>query len=631
MQKFSYSGNFLSLLIEWKIPKDLQENIMGWWDKIKDKAVQWGAAVWNNASFSNGVTSVANFSYRTISEGLELIPAIPRTAVNSVFTPRIRRLLRGAGRILVEDVAVLALVDWVYANIQDMGQDYLDEHREPSFVSASTTIQLGLWGVSAAYYLYSYPKRAQTALRIAILVMDSSNIFDKDSKTPTMTLCESHGIKGLLEGSSLGHYSSLLALSPIRHIPIVGEMAHRAGATYLKGRYILTLTTPRLCGIHQEEYRREYPELALSLGIAHELLTCLTLFLMESSTDHVLSYLGIHAGIPSQYYAVYIDSLLMIAMVAITSQRVLPPPVEASQRARDPIELWERTVIFLVDALIIGLRKKLPPLFKDNPAPLLPWKEIPGRIQALWFHPHFQNYFKPLLPSLFHDLEHFKRDPVIPWASFRNRVIKITSIIEDIHEKAKPVLLLPTSATTNVVLPPIASYFGVPKLPKFLVELLLNLLGNSDLYMALHSIRTRVEAHYPGERPSLPRFTGFPLHRGLAEIKGQPQDLTVFADKGTLDPHLVIPLPIKSAVKIEEIEDKEKKDSVDTFKQELTPDMVISTVRRRRPEQSNSAMESRPSHGGIFKTQLDPKLILAPRGNVSPDRSSLQTNSSLFN
>lgn len=525
---------------------------MGWWDTwntVKDTAKGWGSSIWNNASLSGAATGVVNFSYNTVGRLLEQIPAVPRLA-RAAFNPKVTKIVKGVARITVEDVLPLALVSYTHSLLQRQGEEYLDSYPPEARVATDTALQIGLWLLWGAHWAYSTRKKAQIAVRTAVLTLEAGSSFNSIKENPPMDLCVRKKCTTLrfLKGSFrdiLEYWATKAAISFIGYVPVVGGGMAAAFNIYHDGRYVITLVLPELCGPDQERYLREYPELALAHGVTHYVLT-----------KFVTSMIEHYSGIPAIFYESTVQQFLLITQIGIASQITLPPAVAEPQRnIPDPIALYESGVGFVIDTFALGLKKKLPEMLQKQTMPLVPWEKIPDYANVLWSNKVSENLIKPvLIPRMLRNEVAFANDPVIPWDALRARIISAIANIEDVKAHPLTKLAMLSPSTTAEVARPI---FGTPK---FVVELLLKLMKNEEFMRQLGVFGHHIGGLHRGAPPALPSNKDAFLLRGQ-EKEPVVVTTTFLVSQGErlLDPRSVI-APVKSSgPKIVEITEEEEK------------------------------------------------------------------------
>ncbi|KTD20882.1 Uncharacterised protein [Legionella lansingensis] len=575
-----------------------------------ENAKELGSKIWNNATLADGVNGLFNFSYNTAGRLLEQLPAVPRVA-RSVVNPKVRKIAYGIGRIAVEDVLPLVVISYSHQLLQEQGKDYLHDHPNEAWLSAQTVLQLGLWLLWLANGAYSIRKKTQITVRTTVLALEAGGILNSVKPNPPMTLCEQEKCTTLrfLKGSFrdlIEYWATKAAISFIGYIPGVGGGLAAAFNIYHDGRYVITLAVPELCSRHQEQYLREYPELALSHGITHYVLSCY----INSMIEH-------YTGIPSVFYGTTMQQFLLIGQIALATQMTLPPPVRESLRnLPDPVAAYNSLVGFIVDTVLLGLKVQIPRLLREQKAPLLSLEDASRYAEVIWSNPVSENVLKPVLvPRMLRSRKAFINDPVIPWPPLQRRTMHALDNINEVkgYMLTKVALLPPSSMTAKVV----RSIFGWPK---SVVELLLNLMKNEQFMRQLESIRHTLPALQSGEAPSLPATEGFLLRGQKQETPEIRPPLQI--EGKSLDPRQVIPVsqislqPVDK-VKIVEITEEEAKDNKQSEK-------TSDTLRKRKLDPSLVIRGRKDTNGvgtaGFFGEtgKLDPrKVIVQTDTNVS--------------
>ncbi|WED42788.1 hypothetical protein [Legionella cardiaca] len=585
---------------------------MGWWDTwttVRDTATGWGKSVWENASLSGAASGIFNFSYNTIGRLLEQIPAVPRVLRSTIITPSVTKMVKGMGRIAVEDVMPLVVISYTMGMLQQQMQDYSEEYSENDVsVATQTALQMGVWLLWAANYAYSFRKKTQIVARTTVLVMEAGSAFNSIRETPPMDLCvtKKHDTLRFLKGSFrdiIEYWATKGAIFLISYVPVVGGGVSVALEISLNGRYVTTLIIPELCQPDQERFLRQYPEFALAHGISHFLVSKGICYLIEKYT-----------GIPAVFYETTVQQFALIGQIGIASQMTLPPAVAESNRNMiDPVAAYQGAIGFTVDTFGLGLKQKVPEMLKKQTEPLFTWKNITDYSEILWCNPLSEYVIKPVfVPRMLRSGQAFADDPVIPWPSVRKRIISASKNIKDVKAHPLTTVALISPGTTAEIARPI---FGTPK---FIVELLLNLMKNEEFMRQVGKLRNYAGGLHRGKPPSLPSTEGtFPL-------RGQEKDITpeltsMHANVAvTLDPRSII-LPHSPTLRVMELpEDSEKKENKEPSDKKMPPKVIKlkpSDLIKREVEE-DMAENGTGYQPGMFK-KLDPKMIILRQRHTS--------------
>jgi hypothetical protein len=579
----------------------------GWeaWNAVKKTTNGWRAALLNDTTVISTASGVLSFSYQTLTRLLEQIPAVPRVT-RTILDPQIRKMMKGMARVVVEDVTPLAIAGWAHHCIQEWGREYLAKHPEEEWLSAYTALQTGLCLLWIGNKVYGVRKTTQATVRILIQTMATSNRFNHLNQTLPMTLCKDSptpcsGMR-FLKGSFrelIEYGASVGAVTLISFIPIVGSPLYTAGTIYINGRYVTTLVLPTLCGPHQGQYLREYPELALSLGLTHYYLT-----------GYAVSLVEYYSGIPAVFFQSPVDKLFLIIQTGIASQITLPPPVRESQRFLDPLGAYERAIGFCFDTVVIGLKTQLPRLLKKNKmASWLTGDQLIHAAEKVWCNPISDRLLKPLLlPRMLRSIDALKNDPVIPWEDFRRRCISAIDNTQKVHKY----LLAQVAMTFPKITAELAK--SLFDMPKWLTEILIDLMNNEKFMLSLSSYKNWLAVTCRGEPP--PVSIGEPFL--LREQESEP--IKIIPDTPIADNSLVIApqqiiLPLAKSTRVEGINEEE--DASQCAKlgetEKVTPSMVIKLNLGNKIPSHSSAQSGFFSHS----PKLDPSMILRKRTESS--------------
>lgn len=457
---------------------------MGW---FRD-GINWVKDLWRGKTAS----SVANYSYQTITHCFDQIAVIPKVVHSVVTHPPTRMVAKHLAYITVFNVIPLVCIRFWNQLLQERGQEYLEENQDPAWISTYTAIQMGLYLLQTATWAIKVNRQTEMMVRMAMVTLEATPMLNGAKTTLPMTVCtdppEPCSTLRFMQGSIrdlAAYWATEAAISLTGYIPIAGGSISTLLSVYHNGRYVLTIVLPDLCNRHQMIYLSEHSELALSLGVGHAI-----------SSRMVCSFVEAATGIPPVFYNSAVKQLMLITQMSVAAHMNLPVAKKASTRSLvDPIDTFQRGVGFIVDILLLGLKSKIPRMMKGNDPKNL--KEIFKQFSRTelsyldWIDKktHAKTFLRILFPRLVHGTDGFIKDPIIRsnWPTVRASVVDTLKIIEFLHEHSvvKAAAYAPKAAASMV-----ASIFGGPK---FIAEIVLKLLADEDLIAQLRSWRYQIE------------------------------------------------------------------------------------------------------------------------------------------
>lgn len=493
---------------------ELLGGTMGWFDSLKN----WGKDVWEHPSASH----VARFSYNTLIHFCEQVAALPKALYSAVMHPPTRTVASHLLRIAAEDVVPMALATYANNLAQHHGQAYLDARKEQDWWSIDTVLITGLYALHTAAWIYTTRKEMQFLVRTAVVTIEAPTLLNAARQTPPMTVCVDEQCSSLryIQGTgrdTVAYVATQAALYLLNYIPVVGAPLATSLTVYHRGRYVLTVVLPEVCNRHQMEYLREYPELALSLGLSH-----------WGASWIANTYIQSFTGIPTPLYAPAVIQMLLVAQISLAAHLHLPAPVKKSSRsALDPLTLYQDFIGFLFDVMSLGLKIKIPRMMKAQQSNNmkeflmnLPWSDWSGKGNRLWHHPLLTH---TLVPRLLHSRNAFLLDPIIEanWKNLQKTLIGTLKEIEKIADKRSVKF---AGAAPNGTANAIWLMFG---LPKFITKLLLQLITNEHAMQKLAAWRRDIEGiHVDIVIPLVVDPTAIALNKPAPRVDDDPKQPT---------------------------------------------------------------------------------------------------------
>ncbi|WP_133130429.1 hypothetical protein [Legionella yabuuchiae] len=399
---------------------------MGWLSNV----IRWGKRIWRKDS----LTAISAYSYQTMHYLFEQGKALPAFTKSFIDHASTRTVANHLFRIAYEDVIPLVLVTYGTDLIHAQCNTYIADEDEQSSATTIFILKSSLHLLETATWIFKVRKQTQLFVRTAIVTLEAPLLFNKNRSSPVMTVCtEAHcSTLRFVQGSLrdiVTYYSTELAISSLRYLPVAGNTLASFLLTYHNGRYLVSVALPEMCNRHQVLYLRQHSELAFSLGIGHAISSRTVNFLLEVLTK-----------IPASYYASSVEQLIFIFHMNVAAHLTLPNPPKALTRTiRDPIHLFQSTIGFVFDALLVGLKTKIPSLLPNQqPGGLIqtikraPWREI--RNIHLWITSN--SNARIFLPKLLHDLPSFLNDPIIKsnWPALQQSMLSLLNTIESLNQ-----------------------------------------------------------------------------------------------------------------------------------------------------------------------------------------------------
>lgn len=464
---------------------------MGWWTQW-EAAKDWGAKAWENASLTNFVIGTASVTYNTVDYLCQQISALPKVAYSLVFHQQTQTVASHLVRIGIQDILPMAAVSYANNSLQHRGQTYLNEQQpDETLLSVDTLIQSSLILLNMACWIYTKRRGMQALARTVTLIVEASSAWT--DKIPKMKICEEEQCTTLsiVQGSFqdlVSYYAVEGLIKLVGFIPIVGEGTASVLSIYHNGRYITTLLLP-ICSRHQELFLKEYPEFALSQGLALAGTSTLASWMIESST-----------GVPRDYYESAVHQLLLIAQVGIAAHGKIPKPVKKNSRnIPDPVALYVGAINFTVDLVIEGGKKKLPSLFNKGASYSIPWDEVPNAARAVWANPVVTKITWVFLPRMLQNSQQFIDDPLISyhWEGLKQKAV---DELNNANETSKKYMIRAAVAVPNATTETVWFFAGTPKI---LTRFVLAILGNRSFQNMLADERRTIEGMHSGPAPSI--------------------------------------------------------------------------------------------------------------------------------
>ncbi|GGI76259.1 hypothetical protein [Legionella impletisoli] len=441
------------------------------------------------------LTAVTDYSYQTMHYLFEQSKALPNVTKSFVAHDSTKTAAKHILRITYEDLIPLVLVTYGNQIIQEHGNAYLSEENDQFTFPGTLVLQTGLHLLEVATWLFKVRKNSQLFVRTAIVTLEAPLLFNQNRSSPLMTICSDAHCSTLrfVQGSLrdiVTYYSTELAIYSIRYLPFAGNLLASFLSTYHNGRYLVSVALPEMCNRHQVLYLSQHSELALSLGIGHALSARVINSVLETLTR-----------IPQSYYASTIEQLLFISHMNVAAHLTLPnPPITLTRRVPDPIHLFQSTIGFVFDALLVGLKTKVPSLLPGNQVgglkqaiKNLPWEEV--RALHLWVitNPKARIF----LPKLLHDLPSFLNDPIIKsnWPALKQSFLTVLNTLESLSQNR--------TIRLSSYIPGVTSALAekVSGTPRVITSLGLQLITDPEFINVVVYLKARIEQLAQLEQP----------------------------------------------------------------------------------------------------------------------------------
>lgn len=457
---------------------------MGWFTSVKDSVTHWGRTLWHRET----VADMGNFSYQTISYLFQQIGVLPKVAYAMVNHPPTQKVVKHLARITVVDLAPLVIVSYTNHLLQTAGQQHLNHHeapdQDPLSTSSYMTLQMGLYLLNIATWAYSVHAKLKLLVNTTLVTLEAPPAINAINSLPPNTVCTEANCSTLrfLQGSVRDlttYFATEAAISLIAYIPIVGGTSAALLSVYHRGRYVLTVVLPDLCNRHQVIYLREYPELALSLGMGHAASTRAITAMIEATT-----------GISPVFYNTTIEQLTLITQMVLAAQLNLPTaPLSSSRSTTDPVRIYQDSIGYIFDVFSKGLKTMV--LNREKPKTVkellqtIPWSSLYEKINTCRDFP----LVHVVLPRSLHNARNFINDPIVrdSWPTLQNKLVNILKIIQSIqvHPAVKLSSRAPESAITILWL--------VLGTPKPLTRIILQLLNDEEVVEQLRQWQIQLE------------------------------------------------------------------------------------------------------------------------------------------
>lgn len=444
--------------------------------------------------FFDIIIGSSKVAYNLASHLLQQIIALPKILYSTIRDLKTRIIIKKIGHILKDDLIPLVLIAYAKNLIQKQAEAYLKKSPNPNWFSTNSLIQLSILLLKSAVSIYRMRKKIKILSRTAVLSIEAAESVNSNLKSTHPSPCieeecsKLRFIKGTFR-DLISYEATNIAITFIKYFPIIGKPLSIGLDSYHKGRYLVTATLASLevCNRHQEEYLKQYSELALAYGMVYVLLTELPALLIQRYT-----------GIPPIFYKAAIQQLVLIIQVLMGKYINLPRLIKKSTRnLPDPVVAYVSFVGFLFDTLLAGLKKQLPRLFKQTDT-TIPWDNLLDLTKKLWRNPIIRGLKFIFLPRMLRSKQAFVRDRVIPWNALRTKIIDTIKNIEHLQNNSflKIVAKTPKFAAKTLWL-----IFGTPKV---LTELLLELINNPKFKNKLGDIRRELGHTVKENAPRLP-------------------------------------------------------------------------------------------------------------------------------
>lgn len=565
---------------------------MGWWGTVK----KWTSTVVTNVPLSQVVKSVGNFIFNTVQYLFEELSVIPKVVYTMVFRPLTRMLTGHELRITVEDLLPILVFTQIDNSIQNLSDDYLENHPEAAFPGADLAFKMTVNALHLGIWIYLLRKEMQMKVRTLMVTLESGTALNEGNFN-VMNVCEEEGCTALrfIKGNVrdlIAFIATDFAISGIGYLPWIGERLKTGLLVLHYGRYALTMVLPQLCNRHQMVYLAEHPELVLALGLTHAALSALVM--------NGLNFLP--AGNLADESV--INKFMLTATIAIASQMRLPQPTRRSSRNLDPVGTFQTVVGFLVDNNAAGFKKTIPELLKllKKDSPGLPWRKVVSVGGKIWLHPAVQlvsQFLKYLLlPRMLQSEERFINDPIIApnWDGVRNTLILYIQKIEKIQRK-----YLVRMATCKPEEAAVALWLLLGT-PKSLNKLLIEVIGSDGFNVYAGKIRRKLEGMRPGVAPP---------------ISVNAKRLALLKESDTLT-EVPIELPPEGALSPEEVLRPNKLNPT------LSPAMVINLQKRAKSESpdvlENDAVTPQEVIRPSCHVEIDPASVIRRKSSAPTKR-----------
>jgi hypothetical protein len=278
---------------------------MGW---LSD-GYNWVKGLWS----SDTATEVYNYSYTTMAYSLQQVGAVPSLVRSAVSHEPTQQLLSHLGRIAVEDLVPITLVNYANQLLQSSGQQYLDDYEDDTLLSAHTLLVSTLYLLQAATWAFKTRQQTQFLIRSAVLTIEAPGLVNEAHENPRFSICKKEECSTLrfAQGSVRDLVTYLAtegAISLLSYTPVIGGPLSSSLSVYHRGRYVLTVVLPEVCNRHQITYLKENSELALSLGLGH-----------FASSSLVNSVIHSMTGIPLTLYGNQVEQLMLITHMLLAA------------------------------------------------------------------------------------------------------------------------------------------------------------------------------------------------------------------------------------------------------------------------------------------------------------------------
>ncbi len=449
--------------------------------------------------FNNKTTLVVvSSSYQTLSYLFKQVGVLPEAIGGAVTHTPTRKIASQMGRILLEDVAPLVLITYVSQQIQEHGQEYINEESNNS-LSAQTLLELGLIFLQAATWLYKQRAATQLITRTTILTLSAAQALKETKKTAPITVCKEAECSSLrfLQGTvrdNVNYYATAGAISIVGFIPGIGQPLASILKLDLMGRYVTGIVLADACNRHQVVFLQEYPEIKLSLGIGHASITWLLSILIEKTTS-----------IPRALSQDALDPLALIVLISIAFQLHMPALKQTSSRKIiDPIGTFQWIIGSNLDTWLLGLKVKIPRMLdasdsrQDIGTVVLawPWAQKANEISRIFNMPLVRLLLPPALHNLGAIFEHpifierLFRDPIFRanWSAVQTKIIRTINIIDTI--KYDPLVVAAGLLPEDTRAAAMSQALG---LPKNVAKVVYALLTDTKIADKLLSLKYEIE------------------------------------------------------------------------------------------------------------------------------------------
>jgi hypothetical protein len=432
---------------------------MKWYGEMYSKAKEGAYSLWQRGIFQ----STAAYTMETASYIVKQVTALPRLAASMVRHEGTRRVAKQVLQVAAYDVAPIVIGRMAQAVVQQKIAATTKNPDEPSdwsdlmLVTFLNTLSWGVW-------ILVLRKRIGFQTHVLLLNLEAPLLINDDRHDQAVDdVCQREKCSSARVLQGIGRdlvefYATEAAILGIGYLPY-GEAVSASLSVYHRGRYLLTIIWPELCNRHQMMSLSVHSALALSLGIGIWGANYLSLRaldnLIQVPNAFYTSELGMWAAnylsldtlktltqIPMAFYARELGQLLFFLHMGIARHMHLPKAAANTSSSQDPLSFFQEKIIGKpFDVMCLGLKVSVQRALKqgsqrDALGELLnlSWAKYLNKTKGILHHPVLRY---SLLPSVFHDYEHWSNDLILRdcWPGLLQRTINVLHQIEITRNK----------------------------------------------------------------------------------------------------------------------------------------------------------------------------------------------------